>query len=121
MGTFDSVYKNKIRKLEEENQQLRRIINEGRIKDAIAKGLSVGKDIGKEILTFPYDLMADLNGVPRWGERNQNPARLNDARAWLRASSGNRDSDLHPRNPLRVDDADTGSTHHPGQGSTRRM
>lgn len=28
MGTFDSVYKNKIRQLEEENQQLRNILNE---------------------------------------------------------------------------------------------
>ena len=25
-------------------------------------------------------------------------------------------NDLHPANPLRVDDADTGPTHHPGQG-----
>jgi hypothetical protein len=50
MGTFDSVYKNKIRQLEEENRQLRQIINEGRIKDAIDKVISVGKNIGRTFL-----------------------------------------------------------------------
>ena len=31
MGTFDSVYKNKIRQLEEENRQLRKILREAEV------------------------------------------------------------------------------------------
>lgn len=74
MGTFDSIYQQKLRQLEEENKQLKKILNEGRIKDAIAKGLYKGYYkvldksfplLGRELARTPFDLLTlPMKGSP---------------------------------------------------------
>jgi len=64
MGTFDSIYLNKIRRLEEENQQLKNILNEYSGSRQNRKELidvSAGKNLNSEIKKKREKLKQDQN------------------------------------------------------------
>jgi hypothetical protein len=76
MGTFDSIYQQKIRQLEEENRQLRKLINEVAPPQMVPEPMEDGDPWDSELqslpLIFPHQEWQDI--LRRAKERNPRPA-----------------------------------------------
>lgn len=103
MGTFENTYLNQLKKLEEENLRLKRIIFE-----------SMPSGGGVPYPGKPYRRIGSQPSSPWEVLIAQDPGSATPANQPKQSVYGH-STDLHPQNKLRVDDADTGSTHHPGQ------
>lgn len=110
MGTFENTYLNQLKKLEEENLRLKRIISESFPSYPGQPFRRTGSYPGKPYLRIGSEPFIDM--PPQ--KKSVNDPSMNTEQL-PKKSVYDHSTDLHPLNPLRVDDADTGSTHHPGQ------